>query len=101
MCYFLKQAFLKRYFIRFIGAINTRIKIVGSFQKCWSLETFSAFRSRFNTKGKLEQPNICQSKYKKKIMKIRAILFNWMTTDRMVTGFSFNNRPKGSENMPG
>ena len=30
-----------------------------------------------------------------------AILYIWTTTDRMVTGFSLNDRPKEPEHTPG
>ena len=34
-------------------------------------------------------------------MKIRAIVYDWKTTDCIEAGLSLNNRPKQAENKPG
>ena len=37
----------------------------------------------------------------KEILKIRAILHGWATTNRIKMGFLLNNKPKRAKNMPG
>ena len=50
------------------------------------------------TEGKIRNTHYL---YIKKNMKIRDILYNGKTADRIEVGFSFSNRPKLSENTPG
>ena len=45
--------------------------------------------------------HISLSMYMGKNYEKTGLFSNWRTTDRMMTGFSLNNRPTGAENTPG
>ena len=60
---------------------------------CWSLEKLLMYRPR-RTEGKGRKFQYLDFQVEEKIMKIKAILYNWKRANRMEAGFSLNNRAK-------
>ena len=74
-----------------LDSLNHWLKYQNS--KVWRLDNMQTYRYMSVTNRKIEDHKICLPKYRK----IRAILYNWKTADRIET-ISLRNRAEWAEN---